>query len=100
MVACVGAIEANNAPIATTAAAEQPTNFSTGMTLLQESRRTDFVDRTQRTNIGNVPQCFTPLKEGIELTPMEQILRTARFASIEIIGGGRYGFRQRRSLMA
>jgi hypothetical protein len=65
MVACVGAIEANNAPITTTAAAEQPTNFRTGMALLQESRRTDFVDRTQRTNIGNVPQCFTPLKKEL-----------------------------------
>jgi hypothetical protein len=43
---------------------------------------------------------LTPLKKRMELTPMEQIVRTARFASIEIVGGGRHGFRQRRSLMA
>jgi hypothetical protein len=32
--------------------------------------------------------------------PMEQCLRTVRFASIEIIAGGNHGFRQRRSLVA
>src|SRR5271169_5798182 len=32
--------------------------------------------------------------------PMEQFLRTVRFASIEIITGGNHGFRQRRSLVA